>query len=45
MFERQFTVLNTELVSTVFFDGTDTRAPDENTSAVIAQEGESFFNS
>ena len=45
MFERQFTVLNTELVSTVFFDGTDTHAPDEKTNAVIAQEGESFFNS
>jgi len=45
MFERQFTVLNTELVTTVFFDGTDSRTPDENTDAVVAQEGESFFNS
>lgn len=45
MFERQFTVLNTELVTTVFFDGTDKRIPDENTVSTVAQEGECFFNS
>lgn len=45
MFERQFTVLNTELVTTVFFDGTDSHLPDKNTHAVVKQEGESFFNS
>ncbi len=45
MFERQFTVLNTELISTVFFDGTDKRIPDENANSAVVQEGESFFNS
>lgn len=45
MFERQFTVLNTELVTTVFFDGTDKRMPDENTVSAVVQEGECFFNS
>ena len=45
MFERQFTVLNTQLVSTVFFDGTDSRLPDETVRTLLAQEGEGFVNS
>ena len=43
MFERQFTVLNTELVSTVFFDGTDTRMPDETAHKEAENAGEKLF--
>lgn len=44
MFERQFTVLNTELVTTVFFDGTDTRIPDEATHEEAQNAGKALFS-
>ncbi len=43
MFERQFTVLNTELVSTVFFDGTDTRLPGESVYDELKSKGKNLF--
>ena len=43
MFERQFTVLNTTLVSTCFFDGTDTRLPDETAHKEAELAGEKLF--
>ena len=43
MFERQFTVLNTTLATTVFFDGTDSRQPDEDTYKSAQQTGEKLF--
>ena len=43
MFERQFTVLNTELVTTVFFDGTDSRIPDEAAHEEARTAGEKLF--
>ena len=43
MFERQFTVLNTELVTTVFFDGTDTRLPDEKSHKEAENAGKNLF--
>lgn len=44
MFERQFTVLNTELVTTVFFDGTDTRTPDESIHEEAKNAGKALFS-
>ena len=43
MFERQFTVLNTTLVTTVFFDGTDSSLPDEAALEAAEQEGDFLF--
>ncbi len=44
MFERQFTVLNTELVTTVFFDGTDKRSPDEAINKEVRNSGDVLFS-
>lgn len=44
MFERQFTVLNTTLAATVFFDGTDNRLPDESAHKAVRQTGEKLFS-
>lgn len=44
MFERQFTVLNTELVTTVFFDGTDKRSPDEAINKGVRNAGDVLFS-
>ena len=43
MFERQFTVLNTALLATVFFDGTDTRSPDKAAHQEAKLAGEKLF--
>ncbi len=44
MFERQFTVLNTSLAATVFFDRTDNRLPDESAHKAAQQTGEKLFS-
>ena len=44
MLERQFTVLNTELVTTVFFDGTDTRSPEKKFYDRVKAQGENFLS-